>query len=63
VRHAIRRKQCASAQSVIVVDEKRKTRTILFDTDGAVGADDKMPSKELIGSAKVLFVDSFGIKE
>jgi sugar/nucleoside kinase (ribokinase family) len=44
------------------VDERRRTRNVFFDIDGAVGADDKRPSKELIRSAKVLFVDSFGIK-
>jgi len=62
VRHAVQRNGARPVQSVIVVDEKRKTRTIFFDTDGVVGADDKPPSKELICSAKVLLVDNFGIQ-
>ncbi len=49
-------------RSVIVVDEKRRTRNVFFDINGAAGADDKKPSKELIRSAKVLFVDNFGIE-
>jgi len=49
-------------RSAIVVDEKRRTRNVFFDIDEAVGADDKKPSKELIRSARVLFVDNFGIK-
>jgi ribokinase len=46
---------------VIVVDERHKTRNIFYDTQNVVGADARRPSKELIGSARVLLVDRFGI--
>jgi sugar/nucleoside kinase (ribokinase family) len=62
VSRAICRDGARPVRSVIVVDEKRRTRNVFFDIDGAVGADDKKPSKELIRAAKVLFVDNFGTK-
>ncbi|MBI3850356.1 MAG: permease [Verrucomicrobia bacterium] len=62
VSQAIRRKVARPVQSVIVVDERRKTRNIFFQTDGVAGASDKSPSRGVILSARVLFVDNFGIQ-
>ena len=62
VSRAICREGARPVQSVIVVDEKWKTRNIFYDIDSVVGADNKSPSKELIRSAKVLFVDNVGVK-
>jgi sugar/nucleoside kinase (ribokinase family) len=49
-------------RSVVVVDESRQTRAILFDTEGVFGADPLWPQEELIRSARVLFVDHYGIE-
>jgi sulfofructose kinase len=47
--------------SIIVVDEGSHSRTIFFDMDGAARAADDWPSEQVIRSARVLFVDSFGV--
>jgi len=49
-------------RSMIVVDKKSLTRTIFYDHQGVVGADDKFPAPSVIGSARVLLVDRVGIK-
>lgn len=49
-------------QSFILVDESSNTRTILFHLDGAAGAAADSPTEEAIQSAKVLFVDHYGIE-
>jgi sulfofructose kinase len=43
--------------SVIVLDENRKTRTILYDVAGMVGPEDDWLPIELLASARVLLVD------
>ena len=47
--------------SYIVVDSAKGTRNIFCDATGAVGADENWPSEKVIRSARVLFVDHFGI--
>jgi len=49
-------------RSFIVVDETRQTRNIFFDASKACGADDQWPDASVIESARVLFVDAFGLK-
>ena len=61
VSRAVCRAGARPVQSVIVVDERRKTRNVFHDGAGVVGADIQSPSKECIGSARVLFVDHFGV--
>jgi sugar/nucleoside kinase (ribokinase family) len=61
VSHAIRRRGARPVRSVIVVDEHRRTRNIFYDSEGVAGADAHAPSKQLIASVRVLFVDRFGI--
>jgi sugar/nucleoside kinase (ribokinase family) len=56
-----RRADAQPVRSVVIVDESRQTRAILFDTEGALGADPLWPPEEIIRSAKVLFIDHFGI--
>ena len=47
--------------SVIIVDESNQSRTILYDTANSYGAQDNWPDKGTIQSARVLFVDPYGI--
>ena len=47
--------------SVIVVDNATGTRTILYDPQNVYGADNELPSADLIRSARVLYVDHHGI--
>jgi len=48
--------------SFIVVDEQRQTRNVFADSTAAIGAADDWPSREVIHSTRVLFVDHFGLK-
>lgn len=48
--------------SIIIVDESTKTRTILFDSQGAFGAEPDWPEPVVIEGSKVLFVDHFGVE-
>jgi sulfofructose kinase len=61
VRHVARRAGAGPVRSVIIVDERRHTRNIFFDTREAVGADSTSPMKQLIQSSRVLLVDRFGL--
>ena len=61
VRHVVSRADAGPVRSVIVVDEARRTRNIFYDTQRALGADAKLPAKNLILAARVLLVDRFGI--
>ena len=58
----VRRRGARPIRSTVVVDERRKTRTIFFDTAHVFGADSNAPADKLIRSARVLLVDNFGIK-
>jgi ribokinase len=62
VRHVVRRPGARPIHSTIIVDETRHTRTIFFDLAGAAGADPDAPAEEVIQSARVLYVDHFGIE-
>jgi sugar/nucleoside kinase (ribokinase family) len=59
--HVVRRAGAGPVQSVIVVDETHKTRNIFFDVNRPIGAHPKLPSEEVILSAKVLLVDIYGM--
>jgi sugar/nucleoside kinase (ribokinase family) len=61
VRHVVRRVNSGPVGSVIVVDETRRTRNIFYHVAPVVGADPRLPSNEIIRSARVLLVDRFGI--
>jgi len=59
--HAIRHKNAGPVRSVIVVDERRRTRNIFYHLPEVLGADAKLPAREIILRTRVLFVDRFGI--
>src|SRR5436190_4353049 len=46
--------------STILVDESARSRTVLFDLTGTVGAAVDHPPAEVITTAKVLYVDHYG---
>jgi sugar/nucleoside kinase (ribokinase family) len=48
--------------STIIVDEARQTRTIFYDLEGVIGAQLDWPPEDVIRSARVLFVDHFGVE-
>ncbi len=56
-----RREGARPVHSYIIVDCARHTRNIFCDATGAVGADPNWPTEAVIRSARVLFVDHFGI--
>lgn len=60
-RDAVRRRAAGPVRSVIVVDERRRTRNIFYHLPLVLGADAKLPTKEVILRARVLLVDRFGI--
>ncbi|MBI3414825.1 MAG: permease [Verrucomicrobia bacterium] len=61
VTHAVWRTGARPVRSTIVIGEDHKTRNIFFDISGVVGADARKPSEKLIRSARVLFVDMYGL--
>lgn len=61
VTHAIRRNGARPVRSTIVIGEDRKTRNIFFDISGVIGADERQPAEKFIRSARVLFVDMYGL--
>ena len=61
VRHSVRNKEAGPVRSMIVVDEKRRTRTIFYHVPPRAGADPIRPSSDVIHNARVLLVDRFGI--
>jgi sugar/nucleoside kinase (ribokinase family) len=48
--------------AVVIVDAIRQTRTLFYDMEGVLGAQDNWPEAKVIRSARVLFVDHLGIK-
>ena len=61
-RHVVRRAEARPIRSMIVVAAAGHTRTIFYDLAGATGADPALPPAEVIRSARVLFVDHYGIE-
>ena len=61
-KHIRHRPEARPIHAIIIVDEVRKTRTILYDLEGAFGAEPDWPGEELIRSCRVLFVDHFGME-
>jgi len=61
VRHLARRPGTRPVYATIIMDTATGTRTILFDTRNAVGADAELPAEDVIRSARVLLVDHIGV--
>jgi sugar/nucleoside kinase (ribokinase family) len=57
VRH---RPEARPVHSTILVDQAHHTRTILYDLEGAFGAEPDWPDEDVIRRARVVFVDHFG---
>jgi sulfofructose kinase len=62
VRHLVHRDGAPPFHSIILVDTRSKTRTILFNAAGVVGPSPSEPSEEVIRSARVLLVDHVGLE-
>jgi sulfofructose kinase len=62
VQHLVRREGTRPFHSTIIVDTGAKTRTILYDQNGVVGACTSAPSAEVIRSVSVLLVDRVGLE-
>ena len=60
--HATTLAEARPIRSTILVDQQNRTRTILFDLAGSVGALTDLPDDAVILSSKVLFVDHYGIE-
>lgn len=58
---APRRAEARPVHSVIIVGEDTGTRNIFYDTSGKTGADDELPSADLIRRSRVLFLDQYGM--
>jgi sugar/nucleoside kinase (ribokinase family) len=48
--------------SAVIVDESRQTRTIFYDLHGVLGAQPDWPEEDVIRSARVLYLDHFGVE-
>jgi sulfofructose kinase len=62
VEHVVRRRDAAPVLSTVIVDEKRGTRNIFGLIKHSRGADPKRPSRTVIESSRVLFIDYFGME-
>lgn len=47
--------------SIILVDQSRHTRTIVYDLEGAYGAEPDWPEEDVLCASRVLLVDHFGM--
>jgi sugar/nucleoside kinase (ribokinase family) len=61
-RHVIREEGAGPVRSVIIVDEKARTRNIFACVNDARGAHPDRPAREVIESSRVLFIDFFGVR-
>ena len=61
VSFAPRAKDAPVPHSVIVVAAETGTRNIFYRIDGRCGADDQLPDESVIRSARVLFLDQYGM--
>jgi sulfofructose kinase len=62
VTHVRRRPKAQPIHSFVIVDENRQTRTILYDLESVFGPEPGWPDAAVIRSARVLFVDHFGVE-
>jgi sugar/nucleoside kinase (ribokinase family) len=62
VRHCVRQPGARPIHSTIIVDETHRTRTIFYNLQGSLGAAPDSPAEDVIRSARVLFVDHYGIE-
>jgi sulfofructose kinase len=60
--HAPRAKDAPVPHAVIVVASETRTRNIFYRIEGRIGAADDLPDESVIRSARVLFLDQYGMK-
>lgn len=60
--HAPHRPDAQPVHAVILVDTQAQTRTILYEMNARVGADDSLPEASVIQAARSLFIDDFGLE-
>jgi sugar/nucleoside kinase (ribokinase family) len=58
--HIRRRPGARPIHSIVIVDQSRQTRTILYDLENVLGAQEDWPNADVIRGARILFVDHFG---
>jgi len=56
------RPEARPVHATIIVDQSQNTRTILYDVQGASGAEPDWPADEVILAARVVLVDHFGLE-
>lgn len=61
IAHVVRRRGAGPVRSTIIVDETRRTRNIFGYVKDSRGAAPRLPSRDVIESSRVLFIDSFGL--
>jgi sugar/nucleoside kinase (ribokinase family) len=61
ITHMVRQEGALPFRSTILEDMRGKTRTILLDASGVIGAHDSLPEEPLIQRARVVFVDHVGL--
>lgn len=57
-----RRPEARPIHSLVIVEEGRQTRTIFYDLENVFGPEPGWPDPAVIRSARVLFVDHFGVE-
>ncbi len=62
VTYVRRRPEARPIHSLVIVDESRQTRTIFYDLQNVFGPEPGWPDAAVIRSARVLFVDHFGVE-
>jgi sugar/nucleoside kinase (ribokinase family) len=61
IRHVVRRRGIRPVRSVILVESRTGSRTILYDVVGTLGADPRRPAARVILATRVLLVDRWGL--
>jgi sulfofructose kinase len=61
ISHAPRAKDAPAPHAVIIVAAETRTRNIFYRIDGRIGADDFLPDESVIRSARILFLDQYGM--
>jgi sulfofructose kinase len=62
VSHAPRLAEARVVTSTIVVGQDIGSRNIFYQSEGLIGAHDHLPPDEVVGNARVLFIDQYGMK-
>lgn len=61
-KYIVRREDATPVHSTIVVDTATGTRNVFSESKGFAGPDETGPDETVIGAARVLFVDHYGIE-